>query len=164
MRRLEPYAFQTDSLREQHGTASSMIDRLLKLAGQCDGDDRAYCIALQVAKLASLLRVHFAQEDCTLYATLFDCGDPEISRIALDYFQELGGLAEQLEMFAFRWCSASAINAGFDEFKPQLTELCGQLSRRIALENAYLYPLADSVLARRLGRRDCQGRSCPHDD
>lgn len=127
-----------------------MIDRLLKLAEACDSENQAYCLALQVAKLASLLRVHFAQEDCTLYATLFDCGDPEISRIALDYFQELGGLAERLEMFAFRWCSGSAIQQDFDRFRPELVELCGQLARRIALENAYLYPLADSVLARRL--------------
>ena len=127
-----------------------MIDRLLKLSESCSSYDQAYCIALQVAKLASLLRVHFAQEDCTLYATLFDCGDPEISRIALDYFQELGGLAEKLEMFAFRWCSAASIQAGFNSFRPELAEICAQLSRRMALENAYLYPLADVVALRRL--------------
>jgi hypothetical protein len=150
MRRPDPYLLQTDRLREQHQAASAMIDRLLKQADTCGSEDRAYCLALQVAKMASLLRVHFAQEDCTLYATLFECGDPEVSRIALDYFQELGGLAEKLEMFAFRWCSAAAINTGFDRFRPELVELCGQLSRRIALENAYLYPLADSVLARKL--------------
>ena len=150
MRRVEPIALHTGQLREQHGAASAMIERLLKLADRCDGDDQAYCIALQVAKLASLLRVHFAQEDCTLYACLFDCGDPEISRIALDYFQDLGGLAEQLEMFSFRWSAGAAINAGFTEFRLELTELYAQLSRRIALENAYLYPLADSVLARRM--------------
>ena len=150
MRRIEPNVFQTERLREQHSTAASMIDRLLKLADRCEGDDQAYCIALQVAKLASMLRVHFAQEDCTLYACLFDCGDPEVSRIALDYFQELGGLAEKLEMFAFRWCSGTAIKSGFAQFNPALAELCGQLSRRIALENAYLYPLADSVLERRM--------------
>lgn len=127
-----------------------MIDRLLNLARNCEGHDQAYCLALQVAKLASLLRTHFAQEDCALYAALFDCGDSEVSRIALDYFQELGGLAERLEMFAFRWCSADTIRAGFQAFRPELTELCGQLQRRIALENAYLYPLAESVLARRM--------------
>ena len=150
MRRVEPIPLHTGQLREQHGVASAMIGRLLKLAERCDGDDQAYCIALQVAKLASLLRVHFAQEDCTLYACLFDCGDPEISRIALDYFQDLGGIAEKLEMFSFRWSSGAAINAAFAEFRPELTELCAQLTRRIALENAYLYPLADSVRARRL--------------
>ena len=127
-----------------------MIERLLKLSETCETHDQAYCLALQVAKLSSLLRVHFAQEDCTLYATLFDCGDPEVSRIALDYFQELGGLAEKLEMFAFRWCSATAIQAGFQKFRPELVDLCAQLSRRMALENAYLYPLAESVVARRL--------------
>ena len=141
---------QTDRLAEQHHAASAMIERLLKLSETCDSHDQAYILALQVAKLASLLRVHFAQEDCTLYATLFDCGDPEVSRIALDYFQDLGGLAEQLEMFAFRWCTADAIGRGFDRFRPELVELCTQLARRIALENAYLYPLAESVIARRL--------------
>ena len=150
MRPIEPLGLQTDQLRDQHRAATAMIERLLKLAERCDGDDQAYCIALQVAKLASLLRVHFAQEDCTLYASLFDCGDPEVSRIALDYFQDLGGLAEKLEMFSFRWSSGAAINAGFAEFRPELTELCVQLTRRIALENAYLYPLADTVRARRL--------------
>ncbi|HEX6218313.1 MAG TPA: hemerythrin domain-containing protein [Sphingomicrobium sp.] len=150
MRRPDTYALQTDDLREQHQAASAMIDRVLKLSENCASYDQAYCLALQVAKLASLLRVHFAQEDCTLYATLFDCGDPEVSRIALDYFQELGGLAEKLEMFAFRWCSADTIRAGFHAFRPELVELCGALARRIALENAYLYPLAESVLARRL--------------
>ena len=126
-----------------------MIDRLVKLSETCDSYDQAYCQALQVAKLASLLRVHFAQEDCTLYATLFDCGDPEVSRIALDYFQDLGGIAERLEMFAFRWCSPDTIRAGFESFRPELVEICAQLSRRIALENAYLYPLAESVLQRK---------------
>jgi hypothetical protein len=150
MRRQDTYLLQTDRLRDQHQSATAMIERLLKLSETCDSYDQAYCLALQVAKLASLLRVHFAQEDCVLYATLFDCGDPEVSRIALDYFQELGGLAEKLEMFAFRWCSADTIRAGFASFQPDLAELCTQLSRRIALENAYLYPLAESVLARRL--------------
>ena len=148
MRRSDPTPLQTGRLAEQHHAASALIERLLKLSEACASHDEAYILALQVAKLASLLRVHFAQEDCTLYATLFDCGDPEVSRIALDYFQELGGLAEQLEMFAFRWCSADAISTGFDRFRPELVELCGQLARRIALENAYLYPLAESVLAR----------------
>ena len=141
---------RTDLLREQHDTASAMIGRLLKLSDACDTFDQAYCQALQVAKLASLLRVHFAQEDCTVYATLFDCGDPEVSRIALDYFQELGVLAEKLEMFAFRWCSPDTIHAAFSAFKPELAELCAQLTRRIALENAYLYPMAERVLARKL--------------
>ena len=127
-----------------------MMDRLLKLSESCASRDQAYCLALQVAKLASLLRVHFAQEDCTLYALLFDCGDPEVSRIALDYFQDLGGLAEKLEMFAFRWCSPDTIRAGFMNFRPELVEICAQLQRRIALENAYLYPLAESVLSRKL--------------
>lgn len=150
MRREGQYPLHTDRLREQHQSASAMIERLLKQSETCESRDQAYCLALQVAKLASLLRVHFAQEDCALYATLFDCGDPEVSRIALDYFQELGGLAEKLEMFAFRWCSADTIRAGFRTFRPELADLCAQLARRMALENAYLYPLAESVMSRRL--------------
>ena len=150
MRHQLPYLLHTGRLREQHQSATAMIERLLKLSDTCDSRDQAYCLALQVAKLASLLRVHFAQKDCALYATLFDCGDPEISRLALDYFQDLGGLAEKLEMFAFRWCSADTICAGYRSFCPELVDLCGQLSRRMALEDAYLYPLAENVLARRL--------------
>ena len=150
MRPQLPYQLHVDQLHEQHVSASALIERLLKLAENCESHDQAYCVALQVAKLASLLRVHFAHEDCTLYATLFDCGDPEISSLALDYFQEIGGLAEKLEMFAFRWSSADAIRAGFRTFRPELTDLCGQLARRIALETAYLYPLAETVTARKL--------------
>ena len=150
MHNVDPYALDTGPLREQHSAASAMIERLTKLSAVCDTRDQAYCLALQVSKLASLLRVHFAQEDCVLYAALFDCGDPDVSRIALDYFQDMGGLAEKLEMFAFRWCSPDTIHAGHASFRPELEELCAQLSRRIALETAYLYPLAESVLARRL--------------
>ena len=150
MRHHEPLALHTDVLRDQHQAATAMIERLLKLSESCANHDQAYCLALQVAKLASLLRVHFAQEDCTLYACLFDCGDPEVSRIALDYLQDFGGIAQTLELFAFRWCSPDTIRAGFNSFRPELVELCAQLSRRIALENAYLYPLAESALARRL--------------
>ena len=150
MRQQLPNPLPTDRLRDQHQSAAGMIERLLKLSEACASHDQAYCLALQVAKLASLLRVHFAQEDCTLYATLFDSGDSEISGIALDYFQELGGLAEKLEMFAFRWCSADTIRAGFNRFRPELSDLCAQLSRRMALENAYLYPLAETVTARKV--------------
>jgi hemerythrin-like domain-containing protein len=150
MRRPDTSPLHTDHLAEQHHAASAIIERLLKQSEACGSLDQAYCLALQVAKLASLLRLHFAEEDCTLYATLFDCGDPEVSRIALDYFQELGGLAEKLEMFAFRWCSANSISRGFDRFRPELVDLSTELARRIELENAYLYPLAESVLAKRM--------------
>ena len=137
----------THTLKRQHGDARLMIEQLLDRSGRAPRAGDAEALALQMAKLVSLLRLHFVQEDCTLYGPLLDSSDPDVARVARDYFEDLHGLADKLDLFAYRWCDAAAIGAGFGRFRHELQMICDALSRRIALEEAYLYPLLERITA-----------------
>ena len=141
----------THILKRQHGAATAMIEQLLDRSGRAPRDGDSEAMALQLTKLVSLLRLHFMQEDCTLYGPLLDSSDTDAARVARDYFEELHGLADTLDLFAYRWCDAAAIAAGIGRFRHELQMLCDALLRRIALEEAYLYPLLErrSAEARR---------------
>ena len=132
------------TLRGQHGDATSMIERLTEGARCYRGGNDAKLLAVQIGKLARLLRLHFAQEDCTLYAPLLASLDREVARVASDYFEDFHGLAERLDLFAIRWCSADAIAGRFGLFREELTAISDALARRIMLEEAYLYPLLEA--------------------
>jgi hemerythrin-like domain-containing protein len=133
----------TELLKRQHDSATLMMLEIQALSDRYRGPQDAHELALRLGKFAALLRTHFALEDRTVYEALLHCGECEVERVASDFFADVGGLAEKLEDFGFRW-STDTIAASFGQFRAQLTHLCEALSRRIALENAYLYPLVEN--------------------
>ena len=135
----------TDNLRRQHDAALAMSDRLFDLMNSYVGGRDAYAITVQLNKLVGLLRIHLAQEDVQLYPQLAASDDPAVARLARRYSDEMGGLANDLEIFAQHWsCSASIANR-FDEFREDAHALLLTLAVRIERENRYLYPLAETA-------------------
>ena len=135
-------------LRDQHDAAMCMAERLLGMVDDYRGPADALPIALQVGRLVGLLRVHLAQEDVQLYPKLIASGDREIAKLALAYVAEMGGLANELELFARHWSSSAVIAAGFADFAEAARDLVLQLAFRIERENRHLYPLAERPVRR----------------
>ena len=141
----------THWLRSQHEAAIAMIDRLLSQLNQYKPRDDAFPIALQLAKLTQLMRVHFAQEDYTLYPLLIASSDPDVADAARAFQRESGELWAQFEAFVRHWSTSSAMTLNFDQFKVEGAAICGAIEDRCKRENELLFPLADALSARRDG-------------
>ena len=134
-----------DILRRQHEAALAMAERLLELVDGYESDAQVYPILMQFNRLFGILRVHLAHEDVQLYPALMASHDPEVARTAKAYFDEMGGLAAELECFARHWSCSASIAGNFQEFRDAAHELMLVLAVRIERENQYLYPLARAV-------------------
>ena len=141
----------THLLRCQHKDAVAMIDRLICQISHYTPRDDAFPIALQLAKLTQLMRVHFAQEDYTLYPALVASSDPEVAEAASAFHRESGELWSQFEAFVRHWSTSSAISIDFDQFRIDGLAIFGAIEDRCKRENELLFPLADALAARRDG-------------
>lgn len=136
---------RTANLRRQHDAAVALVGEIVALSARLDEEGVPYRLSLMLAKLTGLLRIHFAQEDKTLYPHMIRSTHAEAAQTAIDFQDEMGGLSAQYEVFATRWSSASALAAMSNRFRVESEELFTALGQRIERENARLYPLADAI-------------------
>ena len=134
----------THLLRSQHRDAVAMIDRLLSQLTNYSGPGDAYGIALQLARLTQLMRVHFAQEDYTLYPALIVSPDTDVAEAARAFQRESGELWSQFEAFIRHWSTSTAIAANFDQFRAEGIAICHAIEDRCRRENDLLFPLAEA--------------------
>lgn len=128
----------------QHDAAMAIAQRLLFLIDSHRGSEDAFAIALQLAKLFGLLRMHLAHEDTELYPSLATSANPEVAELARAYMMEMGSLAESFEQFALRWSSSAVIATSFEQFRTGAFDLIAALEVRIE-RKVYLYPMAALV-------------------
>lgn len=134
----------TDILRDQHGAALAMAQRLLELIEDFRPGASGDPILMQLNRLYGIVRVHLAQEDVELYPALLASPDPMVARTARKFVDDMGDLAVDLEWFARHWSSTASIVGNFAEFRHAANELVLRLAVRIDLETRLLYPLAEA--------------------
>ena len=133
------------SMRRQHDALTEILLRLVNMVDRYRGGPDAYPIAVQLARLVSLLRSHLASEDEWLYPAMVAAHEPGAAALAFGFRAEMGGLASKLEEFERLWSSSSAIAASFDAFRSDARILFVAIDERIAREDAELYPAADRL-------------------
>lgn len=131
-------------LRSQHRDAVAMIDRLFSQLANYTGPGDAYGIALQLAKLTQLMRVHFAQEDYTLYPKLIASTDANVAETARAFQSESGELWSQFEAFVRHWSTSTAIAGNFGQFRTEGGTIFHAIEDRCRRENDLLFPLAEA--------------------
>ena len=136
---------RTANLRRQHDAAIQLSDEILSLSNAADGPANAARIAMTLAKLTGVLRIHFAQEDRVIYPYMLQSADRAAARVALTFQSEMGALSPRFQDYAQRWSTARAIAAGFIDFRSESKWLLSALVHRIRREDAELYPLADAM-------------------
>lgn len=136
---------RTGNLRRQHDAAIELVKQLTAdMDGPAPTNMQAYKIALNLAKLTGLLRIHFAIEDRTLYPYMEASTHAEAVSTAAAFQNEMGELGAAYSAFAERWDSA-AIAAAFPAFRAEARTVLAALANRIERENTVLYPLADAI-------------------
>ena len=136
---------RTANLRRQHDAVVDMVEAIVARAGALEQDGVPYEMSLLLAKLTGTLRIHFAQEDRTLYPNMIASRHPDASATAAAFQAEMGGLGAQFEAFAARWRTALALAADPHGFRAEASAIFSALGDRVARENERLYPLADAI-------------------
>ena len=136
---------RTLNLRRQHEAAVAIVERILSRAEGLERDGVPYEVSLLLAKLTGTLRIHFAQEDKTLYPHMIASTHPDAAATASAFQREMGGLAGQFEAFAARWQTATALAADPNGFRSEAAAIFAALGNRIQREDNQLYPLADAI-------------------
>ncbi len=98
-----------------------------------------------LSNLSGTLSVHLAMEDGSLYPRLAQDKDPEVRAIAAKYATEMRGLSSDFRAHLERWASARAIREKPAEFAADSRRIMDALSKRIAFENAELYPALQRI-------------------
>jgi hypothetical protein len=71
--------------------------------------------------------------------------EPAAASLASAYRKEVGGIAEEVEVFLAQWNSSTVIGLGFAQFRQELFRLFHKLEDRIDREDVELYPLARTL-------------------
>lgn len=130
----------TDKFRQQHDEILGLVGDLnAKLKARADAQD----LRGTLSSLAGKLNFHLAMEDKALYPRLMTM-DARTSKVAGRFMEEMGGLGEVFTTYNNRW-QVSAIRSDPEGFAVETRKVFTALGKRIARENAELYPLADTV-------------------
>lgn len=137
-------------MRAQHDRAEELfdelferIDRSVAAGANGGGPADAYPLSLCLAKIAGVLRTHFAIEDKVLYPALIESQDRQVAVTARVFQREMGHLAEQFERFLQRWGRSAEIAAAIPQFRFECDMMFSAIRERIGRKNRDLYPLAD---------------------
>ena len=136
---------RTTIMRAQMEAANAMLDRIRIGMNAYDGDAAAYPLALDLSRLAGILRIHFALADRNLYPFLIASGSPEAVAIAHDFQREICTLANRFERFNLRWSSSSAIAGNVTLFRGEAAVMIMAIRRRLRREMSDLFPVADAL-------------------
>ena len=80
------------SLRAQHDAAEAMIDQIFADIARYRTDKDAFPLSLKLARLAGILRTHFALENQMLYPPMIESDHREAALMARIYRDEVGHL------------------------------------------------------------------------
>ncbi len=136
---------RTANLRRQHDAAVDLVGEIVRASTTIERHQHAYDITVKLAKLTGLLRIHFVQEDKTLYPYMMASTNGLASDTARAFSAEMGGLSQTFEHFAQRWTSSAALLADPEGFRRESAVVFEALGKRIVRENEQLYPLADAI-------------------
>ena len=132
-------------MRAQVDAANAMLDRIRIGISTYQGDSSAYPLALDLARLAGVLRIHFSIADRNLYPFMIQAGSPETAALAQNFQREICTLATRFERFSQRWQSSSAIASNVPLFRSEAAAMIMAIRRRLRRETRDLFPLADAL-------------------
>ena len=136
---------RTTIMRAQVDAANAMLDRIRIGMNAYQGDASAYPLALDLSRLAGILRIHFSIADRNLYPFMIEAGSPATAAMAKDFQREICTLANRFERFNQRWSSSSAIASNIALFRGEAAMMIMAIRRRLRRETRELFPLADAL-------------------
>jgi hypothetical protein len=132
-----------NQLRHEHAELTVIARQLSKMLS-LDAPPPAQELHEVRMKLTSALIRHLKTEDWVLYPRLLRSSDKRVALTARTFSAEMGGLSKDYGDYASRW-GANAIEADWDGYRRETSEILGALKVRMVREERDLYPLLDKA-------------------
>lgn len=130
----------TEKFRQQHEEILGIVGELnAKLKAKADAQE----LRGVLSNLAGKLNFHLALEDKALYPRIMKA-DAKANAMATKFMEEMGNLGDTFTAYNSKW-QVTAIRKDPDGFAAETRKVFTALGKRIARENAELYPLADKL-------------------
>ncbi len=97
-------------------------------------------ISRAIMKLRSKVSLHLATENKVMYPAIYALQDPEITKLAHGFQDEMEGLARAFDGFCRRWRQARAVAEDPEGFRNDANTVLKALHQRIQRENTRFYP------------------------
>ena len=129
------------SLKEHHIELLGLSKQLVSALDAQDLDSCVDDIRLLFTKLLGHLEFHLLSEDEHLYPVLLQHPDERVRWTAERFMEQLGGLANAVEMYKANWRGREQILAEPESFGHDMRVLVAALAKRINKEENELFPL-----------------------
>lgn len=144
-------ALKTAPLRQQHDALRQHMAALKKHLNPFLLAQNATEVRATLTRLFAELGKHLQQEAKDLYPVLAASTDPNTKAVAERFSLEMKQTLPRLAEFNRHWPDAASIRANASQFLKEVDGMTKWLERRMAAENAELYPLLDKSDVAQLG-------------
>lgn len=136
---------QINNLKEQHKTIHELILEMDKQVDSRDIETNSQEVAINISKLAGILKIHLSSEDKFLYPRLKEAKDLKVQELATKYDAEMGDLSQAYIDFKGKYNTRIKINADINGFKKEYNDVIKLLKERLMKEDNDLYPMAEKL-------------------
>ncbi len=136
---------RTSNLRQQHTNLLVLATELQNSLDRPMDEQNTTLIPNILEKLTAALKIHFVQEDQTLYPRMIYSDNKLASDTATEFQAQMGDLSRAYIKFADYWSNPSRLESNPEQFNKETKRLLNRLQTRIQRENAVLFPLADAL-------------------
>ncbi len=130
-----------EDYRTQHRELQSLMRQISELLNPEILEQDAKEVAGLLEIFAKKLVLHLAMEDQALYPTLFAFPDKKIQKLARQFMDEMGHIAQNFKSFINKWQHVADIESKPSIFIAETKQLFSVLEKRIEREDKELYPL-----------------------
>lgn len=138
-----PVGHEMQRLRAEHAALVTLSRLLMELVARPVPPRPTELGAVRGMLRDTLVR-HLKCEDWILYPRLKASGDPVLARMAREFVDEMGHIAEDFGAYEAKW-TADAVAADWPGFAAATTALLDVIGMRIEREEQDLYPAADTL-------------------
>ena len=135
----------TQRYREQH---QGILDVIETINGKLNPElilNNAREIRLLISGLVGKLKFHLSIEDKVIYPILLNHDDSNIANTAKKFFNEMGDILDNLNLYDKKWSNEHKIKAEVNEFIHDTRQILKKLVVRTEIENKELYNLVDEL-------------------
>lgn len=129
------------TLNRQHQEIGAQVKEIELALTPENATNNAFDLSMKISRLAGLISIHLKTEDDHLYPNLKAQADEKVRKIAEQFSQEMGGIAQAFTEYKNNYRIASGIKANPDKFIQDTTDILKALKKRVSNEDHILYPL-----------------------
>ena len=132
-----------DKFKHQHVEILTAISALRALAKNGIRTNAAE-ISSRIIAMSSLIKLHLAVEDSTLYPALQNGNSALLARLGKKYQNEMESIAAAYLSFARRWNAATAVSRDPEGFRADANHVLKMLHDPMKRENTEFYPAIEA--------------------